>query len=174
MRFSPSLDEIQQAISAVAREVLECSRKINDWGVDESSRARTRTPFFERLAEDQTLAAVLLELAATVESTKRCAESHLVSFGKWELAVEEGARGRVRRLCGRAAQPDPGGFHCRTAQVRVCGGADRDAAGAAEHWRAAPPGREPEAAVQARDRALEVPVLGEAAPGGETRHGGGH
>lgn len=83
--LSPSLDEVQDAINAVARDVLQCTRKLIDWGIDptSSSGKRPRRSFYERLASDKNLAVVLLLLTGAVEETKLRALSHLSKYDSY-------------------------------------------------------------------------------------------
>jgi dynein heavy chain len=43
--LTPSLSEIQEAINTVARDVLQCTRQLMDWGIDGTARARPPKPF---------------------------------------------------------------------------------------------------------------------------------
>ena len=83
--LSPSLDEVQDAINAVARDVLQCTRKLIDWGIDptSSSGKRPRRSFYERLASDKNLAIVLLLLTGAVEETKFRALAHLSKYDSY-------------------------------------------------------------------------------------------
>lgn len=83
--LSPSLDEVQDAINAVARDVLQCTRKLIDWGIDptSSSGKRPRRSFYERLASDKNLAIVLLLLTGAVEETKLRALAHLSKYDSY-------------------------------------------------------------------------------------------
>lgn len=83
--LSPSLDEVQDAINAVARDVLQCTRKLIDWGIDPtaSTGKRPRRSFYDRLASDKNLAIVLLLLTGAVEETKLRAVSHLSKYDSY-------------------------------------------------------------------------------------------
>jgi len=83
--LSPSLDEVQDAINAVARDVLQCTRKIIDWGIDPTSTSgkRPRRSFYDRLASDKNLAIVLLLLTGAVEDTKIRAVAHLSKYDQY-------------------------------------------------------------------------------------------
>jgi dynein heavy chain len=83
--LSPSLDEVQDAINAVARDVLQCTKRLWDWGIDPTAvnGKRKRTSFYDRLASDKNLAIVLLLLTGAVEETKARALAHLSKYDSY-------------------------------------------------------------------------------------------
>jgi dynein heavy chain len=77
---SPSLQDIHDAVNTVAREVLQCSKSVFDWGVDLQTATRPRRSFFEKLASDKHIAIVLLLLTGSVEDTKCHARARLEAY----------------------------------------------------------------------------------------------
>ena len=69
----------------MARDVLQCTRKLIDWGIDPtaSSGKRPRRSFYDRLASDKNLAIVLLLLTGAVEETKLRAIAHLSKYDSY-------------------------------------------------------------------------------------------
>ena len=82
--FSPSLDDVQETINTVAREVLQCTKSVLDWGVSDSAEARGRRSFLEKLAADKNLAIVLLMLSGAIEDLKNSAQQNLEKFHKYD------------------------------------------------------------------------------------------
>jgi dynein heavy chain len=83
--LNPSLDEVQDAINSVARDVLQSTRKLIDWGIDPTSSTgkRPRRPFYDRLAADKNLALVLLLLTGAIETIKKDAENYLKKYSSY-------------------------------------------------------------------------------------------
>jgi len=82
--LSPSLAEMHEVINSAAREVLQCTKKVFDWGLDATGRHRARKSFYEKLSCDKNLAVVLLLLTGSIDETKHAAQQHLQLYGQFD------------------------------------------------------------------------------------------
>lgn len=101
MCFTPSLEEVQETINSVARDVLSCCEKVVDWGLDDTGAERPRHSFYHKLSADkvlswvelalqcphsrvQNLAVVLLLLSGSINGTKQAAAKHLETYQEYQ------------------------------------------------------------------------------------------
>eukprot|EP00462_Mataza_sp_D1_P007532 CAMPEP_0175123998 /NCGR_PEP_ID=MMETSP0087-20121206/2542_1 /TAXON_ID=136419 /ORGANISM="Unknown Unknown, Strain D1" /LENGTH=4569 /DNA_ID=CAMNT_0016405727 /DNA_START=105 /DNA_END=13811 /DNA_ORIENTATION=+ len=81
--ITPSLADVQEVVNAVARDILQSTKELLDWGIDATARPSSQKPFFEKIARDKNLAIVLLLLNGAVEEAKLKAETSLAEFKKF-------------------------------------------------------------------------------------------
>lgn len=86
VRLHPSIDELQEAINRSAVAILNCSKCIRQWGVneqgggDQAGSPQTSNSFSDRLKEERDIQKVLLGFLGSIQNIRDEVAKYLVKF----------------------------------------------------------------------------------------------
>jgi dynein heavy chain len=80
---SPSLDEAQDLVQSIAREILQATKNLMDWGIDTTGRPRPPSPFYNKLASDKNLTITLLLLTGAIQNSKKMSKEVFARYDEY-------------------------------------------------------------------------------------------
>lgn len=80
---TPNMVEVQEVVQCVARDILQSTKAVMDWGIDGTGRPRPPVPFYSKLASDKNVAITLLLLTGALNESKKRAQVALTMYDKY-------------------------------------------------------------------------------------------
>jgi dynein heavy chain len=80
---TPNMSEVQDVVQCVARDILQSTKAVMDWGIDTTGRTRPPVPFYNKLAADKNVAITLLLLTGALNESNKRAQSALTMYDKY-------------------------------------------------------------------------------------------
>ena len=167
--MNPTLAEIQTAINACARAVLECSKELGCW---ESDAANVGVTIFDVISRDKEVVRVVLLLTGALEGVKRQVFEYLHTFVKYDYLWRDDKKKAYQEFMDK--EPSLEDFEAELKRYDLIEQEIMRIPAEAQHRRPLARDGPAQDGALARGAHVEEAVRAELAPAGAERARGGH